>query len=184
MISAMCKDFVNSNKLPAMITPDDLKQEFFEYLLRYTSAKARKESCYDNVWLPFIKRSLRNCYLNVSSRYQRGKRDDGVLNQELAIQFIGSIPGPEEDVLYDSLVKEVRSCLSGDTLKLFNALVNPKSSLLRIARKKSCGNVKINNKTLSLYFRWSQTKTSYVFHELKKDIRNVLERDYSCCTPR
>ncbi len=187
MIDGLCERMA-SEYFGSYFSSEDLKQEFAEYLLRYTIKRARKLSTVQKVWFPYLKISIRNCYVNLLASCSRAKRTadrtEGYSMEACAkmlhSQFSAdSSADPDAELVYREFVKEVRRGLRNDNdwdaLEMFNLMVDPKPSALRIARKFSRGTVKIDNKIMSIYFRWSPTKTSYVRGRLKKKVKHLLD---------
>ena len=73
LINVLCRNSYRNLKLN-FIDPEDLKQEFLEYLLKWTYCefKRRKLGGSDEIWVPFIKRSFRNFSINFQLSHKRG----------------------------------------------------------------------------------------------------------------
>jgi hypothetical protein len=184
MINAACDRMAFS-----IFSGEDIKQEFIEYLLRYCLRRARQFTLREEsnrVWIPYLYKSVRNCYVNLLANCSRVKRSHGqsleVLHDSgraLFSQYARKAAhDPDGDIMYDALVEEIYLHLgeSGDkdVLKMYCAMIDPKPSLLRITRKFSRGKVRISNKAMSAFFGWSPTKTSSVYSRLKKEIKHLL----------
>lgn len=126
------------------IDRDDLVQDSIEYMLRYTLCKVKERSSLSSVWLPFIKKSVRNCFKNLLDYHNRRKRravfvtldslfddepDPSFYTNGLQLEHLSSFASQESQSICADVVSEIRGRLDEVERSVFDLLVSTKDGL-------------------------------------------------------
>lgn len=159
---------------------DDLMQEVFEYLLRWCLPTVREKSTKYLLWVPYLKRSLQNCFINLAQKKYTKRRLSNVveLTQDIIDSYVDTQSDTESDYEFEELVSSVRRRLSERDRKIFDNVLNPTlsfngyCSVLRAYYKK-IGKKFSYRKVVAEYFDLPPNTVNYTFNRIRKVIKEV-----------
>lgn len=156
----------------------DLMQEVLEYLLRWCLPRVEERSTKYHLWMPYLKRSIQNCFVNLAnkrfspSRYSR--------NIELTSEIIDSCVDLQHDTdleyAYHELVASVRRRLNKVELLIFDNILEPSlafNAYYTILRAR-CNSKKQKfsyRKIVAEYYELPEKTVSYIFARFKTIIK-------------
>lgn len=139
LINFLCKSSYYKLRLN-FVDSDDLKQEFLEYLLKWTYCEFKRKILEgsNEIWIPFIKRSFRNFIINFQISYKKGGKrrpvDEISSLSDMESSFVEGKFGFKSDDLHEIL--ELNECIVSFYSKIdidldrrvFDLLYNPSES--------------------------------------------------------
>lgn len=117
------------------IEKEDVIQEMLLYMLKYCLKEVCRRSFFGHAWLPYIKRTLRNCMVNlkqaVSKRITSFKSGDARQEDSNVWTYCNI----EENLIIDELIEEITVKMSERDKLIFKTILDPPEDLIAMARQ-------------------------------------------------
>lgn len=166
-----------------LFAPADIFQEFLEYLLRYTYSEVRKRKlATGKLWLPYLKRSIRNCSINLFKKYGKGTLrnpiseayniDDFIEDENLISNLV------DYTFLFSQVGYEVLKTLDKRDRFIFLIFVYPSVNYIKYLRLK---NLKSSKWAMSKYFGIPYSSILKSFKHIKKVFEETVS-NINCIT--
>jgi DNA-directed RNA polymerase specialized sigma24 family protein len=179
LLNSQCKH-MNQRINATYMDEDDYKQESFEYLLRHCLPRVVQFSTRDNLWLPFIKKSLHNCYVNLLKKHLTQSRKADLV--ELTDEIISNEPDLQMDVHseyeFKELVSRVLIKLSNRDQTIFMDVVDPPITLrtfITLKQKELKSKKYSARQLMAEYYKLPITTINSVFSRFRKILFEVCE---------
>lgn len=154
LIITQCNQINRKLGLP-YLDQDDVFQESIEYLIRWCLPASMRKSSGAQIWLPYLKRSLNNIYVNLLKKSNTASRkmdlvyiDDGEKGAAVLERYgIDNAIDLTDELRYRELIQIVADQLSKLSREIFLGILNPTDDIIDfvIAMRKS-GGPRINEK--------------------------------------
>lgn len=131
LLDSSCKEMERKLRSPKF-DREDLIQECLEYLLRWCMDKVRAKSTKYKVWLPYLKRSLQNCFVNIASKeFTKMRRGYAVeLTTDIIETYADNQVDVESEYEFKELVHMVRDKLCKTDRKIMDIVLTPSIGFL------------------------------------------------------
>jgi len=168
-----------------MLSNDDLKQDVFEYIYRYCFAEVYKRSKNGTIWMPYLRNSIRNCFVNTRKSKKNWRiRLDMVGTDASEMEFLADTKNEgehcfydqrdiEADFEYEEYCHEVATMLTKQEQMIFYALLNPSKEFSNFIKVRTFGrsNTRITKTMVSDFFGLNYGTVIEAF----KKFRNTIE---------
>jgi DNA-directed RNA polymerase specialized sigma24 family protein len=176
LITSYCGEMDKKLRVGYMDT-DDYVQESLIYLLKWCFPKAQKFSTRDAVWVPYIKRSLHNCYVNLLMKYRSQSRtaevvalSDHVVENDADLTF-----DMESEYEFMELSNRVALALQPADRQIFLEVLDPPIELKSFILEHRTTNKRTTaRQTLAAYYELPVTSVNSTFARIRKTIKNVV----------
>jgi hypothetical protein len=168
------------------VDQDDVFQEAVEYLIRWCLPASMQKSTTSTVWLPYLKRSLNNVYVNLFKKANTASRkmdmvylDDGEKGSAVLEKYgIDNAIDLTKELEYRELIRLVAGDLSDKSREIFLGLLNPTDEIIDfvITMRKNRGRRADDLRQLATYYKLSIHKFSRCLDEIKLSIKNNAEK--------
>jgi len=186
LISNECRQIAKKLGLHYM-DENDVFQESIEYLIRWCLPASLKKSTDGQIWLPYLKRSIHNCYINLLKKSNTVSRkmnhvyiDDGEKGAAALRQYgIQNAIDLTNELRYRELIRIVAGELSPLERRIFLGILNPTKAILDFVdtMRKSEDLKRTNSKAeLASYYGLSLKGFNAVLEEIRKTIRDNADR--------
>jgi hypothetical protein len=182
LITHQCREISNKLGLHYMDS-DDVAQESIEYLIRWCLPASLKRSSKNKIWLPYLKRSLHNCFINLWKQSNTASRkmdfvyiDDGAKGAAVLRKYgIDNAIDLTDELRYRELISLVAGDLKPKTKKIFLGILNPSKEIIDFVyeMKKSGENRNSSKRHLAAYYKVSLVE----FNKYLKEIRRSIEEN-------
>jgi DNA-directed RNA polymerase specialized sigma24 family protein len=177
LLKSLCADMERKINVPHL-DKEDLMQEALEYMLRWCLPKVIEMSTDDEVWLPYIRRSMNNCYVNLIHKHMSSKRNATTveLDDYLAKNYKDNNADVEHEFEYRDLITRVVASLPKMERTIFKDILKPPVSLrvflaIRKIECKKNGTPPLSaRKYLAEFYDLPITTVNSVFSRFKKQI--------------
>jgi len=152
---------------------EDLLQEYVMYMLKFNLPVVERKSKIGYFWLPYVKRVLKNLYINFLKKMAADK-NYGVFvdDRDGELPILDSIPDnqftSEQQIVYDEMLMEVESKLTGKSKEIFQLLTGNDEKFLSTIKDVSVGTVKITKVAVAKYLGMSYAAVNVAFKDIKK----------------
>ena len=164
VIEAECRSIARKLGLQYM-DEEDVAQEAIEYLIRWCLPASLKRSTSKHVWLPYLKRSINNCYVNLYRKSTTISRkmnyvyiDDGLAGQAALRKYdIDNAIDMTHELRYRELIRIVAGELPDETRTIFLGIISPPKEVIEYIRgvQESGGTTNNSMKILAKYYGMS-----------------------------
>jgi len=180
LLDSHCR--VQESKLNSvLLSREDLIQEALEYLLRWCLPKVREKSSRYVLWIPYLKRSIQNSFVNLANKQFTKRRYSQVstMTDELIESYQDTQVDIEADYEFEELVALVKRRLSKRDRRILDQIINPSLSFKTYYSiiRSYC---KVKSKKFSYreviadYNDLSITTVNSVFNRFRNVIKEVL----------
>jgi len=173
LLRATCAEMSRRVNVPYM-DRDDFMQESLEYLLRWCFPVVKKFSTDGKMWLPYIKRSIHNCFINILKKHMTKSRYAEIVDLSPIIEQTVADPSgtPYDDLELGDLVAKVVERLSRRDCRIFLDVLEPPDDLrLYIQkRKKRAKSGSSPRRILAGYYGCRLSTINSVFSRIKEAI--------------
>ncbi|MHC4643997.1 MAG: hypothetical protein ACYTBJ_00750 [Planctomycetota bacterium] len=151
---------------------DDVQQEVYLYLYKWTLEPARKRSKAGKIWLPYVKQSLNNCICNIRRSKANWKMRLNMHTFDItdSPDIAGEVAHEGEyEMEYTEFCEQVASLLSEQERTVYYQLLNPSKKFSNYVRKhsKRTGEVRVTRKIVSNYFDIKYAEVVRMFNNFK-----------------
>lgn len=180
LLTSLCTEMQYNLNVPHL-DADDCRQEVMEYMLRWCLPKVAQFSTQEHLWLPYIRRAINNCYVNLLKRHKTESRSAMVV--ELDDYLIKNYQDSKEDVEgnyeYQDLVTRVMKSLPKMERTILRDILEPPLSMrLFIILKRKEAKAENRKKTssrrfLAEYYDIPITTVNSVFSRFQNRIHSL-----------
>lgn len=127
LLDSSCREMEKKLQSPKF-NKEDLIQECLEYLLRRCMHRVKEESTKYKIWIPYLKRSFRNCFINIANKElftQRRKGYTAELTTDIIETYADKQIDIEAEYEFHELVHIVRSKLCETDRKIIDIILKP-----------------------------------------------------------
>jgi hypothetical protein len=151
-------------------------QDCYEYLLLWCFPKAVKLSNGKELWIPYLRRSIKNCFVNVLQRHHTKSRFDETIFHTPITDYIcetiedlqGAIDARYE---FEELVHSIKSEISNFAFRVLSDILDPPMSLnLFVTIKRVQVKSISTRKVLVEYYKTSPHQLNDAISQIKKSI--------------
>ncbi len=187
LIDSSCRSMARKLNSP-YIDADDLKQEALVYLIKWCLPKVSILSKDGEMWVPYLKRSLYNSFVNIAKAQMTKSRKciSVELTDEIKETYPDSSSIQDTEIEYHQLLDDICSKLKKRDSRILRDILNPSKKLVAfISKRIKNQRVKSPRRILSEYYNVPLSTINSIFAKFKKVIsKTMLEESNSFCSLR